>query len=185
VRLIAASNRDLTRAVAEGVLREDLFYRLNVIPIELPALRDRRDDISLLVDHFLQRFARETGKDVRSISPEALARLEVHRWPGNIRELQNVIERAIVLGRGSVLDVDALPIELLQPVPDSGLAPELPPEGLDLEATLEAIEQRLLRAALDRTGGVQTRAAELLKMSFRQFRYKLQKLGPTDQPRAR
>jgi two-component system response regulator PilR (NtrC family) len=185
VRLIAASNRDLTRAVADGVLREDLFYRLNVIPIELPALRERRDDIPLLVDHFLQRLAHETGKELRSIGPDALARLEGYRWPGNIRELQNVVERAVVLGTGAVLGVDALPAEFLQPIPDNGIAPELPPEGLDLEATLEAIEQRLLRAALERTGGVQTRAAELLKMSFRQFRYKLQKLGTTDPPRAR
>jgi two-component system response regulator PilR (NtrC family) len=179
VRLIAASNRDLPRAVAEGVLREDLFYRLNVIPIQLPPLRDRRDDIPLLVGHFIRKLSRETGKDVRGISPEALALLERYRWPGNIRELENAIERAIVLGTGSTLEVDALPTELLRPVAVSDVTLEIPPEGLDLEATLDGIEQRLLRAALERSGGVQTRAAELLKMSFRQFRYKLQKRNST------
>ena len=179
VRLIAASNRDLVPAVAEGILREDLFYRLNVIPIHLPSLRERRDDIPLLVNHFVKKLAQETGKDVRGISPEALAMLEQHRWPGNIRELENAIERAIVLGTGPMLQVDALPTELLQPSIAHDVTLEIPPEGLDLEATLESIEQRLLRAALERSGGVQTRAAELLKMSFRQFRYKLQKLdGP-------
>ena len=175
VRLIAASNRDLPRAVAEGVLREDLFYRLNVIPIHLPPLRERRDDIALLTAHFIQKLARETGKDVRGVSPEVLTLLERHRWPGNIRELENVIERAIVLGGGPTLEIDALPAELLRPDAARDVTVEIPPEGLDLEATLDSIEQRLLRAALERSGGVQTRAAELLKMSFRQFRYKLQK----------
>ena len=185
VRLIAASNRDLVGAVTDGVLREDLFYRLNVIPIHLPPLRERRDDIPLLVSHFVQKLARETGKDVRGISAEALVLLEQYRWPGNIRELQNAIERAIVLGAGPTLDVDALPTELLGPKPASDATVEIPPEGLDLEATLESLEQRLLRAALERSGGVQTRAAELLKMSFRQFRYKLQKAGGIEPPRAK
>jgi two-component system response regulator PilR (NtrC family) len=185
VRLIAASNRDLAAAVAEGALREDLFYRLNVIPIHLPPLRDRRDDIPLLVNHFLQKLARETGKDVRGISPQALAVLERSRWPGNVRELENAIERAVVLGTAPVIDVDALPAELLRPAAAPDVTLEIPPEGLDLEATLESIEQRLLHAALERSGGVQTRAAELLRMSFRQFRYKLQKRGADDGPRAR
>lgn len=185
VRLIAASNRDLAGAVSDGILREDLFYRLNVIPIHLPPLRERRDDIPLLVSHFVQKLVRETGKDVRGISAEALVRLEQYRWPGNIRELQNAIERAIVLGAGPTLDVDALPTELLGPKPAGDATLEIPPEGLDLEATLESLEQRLLRAALERSGGVQTRAAELLKMSFRQFRYKLQKAGGIEAPRAK
>ncbi len=185
VRLIAASNRDLAGSVAEGILREDLFYRLNVIPIHLPPLRERRDDIPFLVNHFVQKLARETGKEVRGVSPEALTLLEQYRWPGNIRELENAIERAIVLGTGPTLEVDALPTELLRPVPVSDATLEIPPEGLDLEATLDSIEQRLLRAALERSGGVQTRAAELLKMSFRQFRYKLQKAGGAETPRAK
>jgi two-component system response regulator PilR (NtrC family) len=185
VRLIVASNRDLARAVAEGVLREDLFYRVNVIPVHLPPLRERRDDIPLLVAHFIQKLARETGKDVRGISPEALVVLEQCRWPGNIRELENAIERAIVLGAGPTLGVDALPAELLRPATVRDATPEIPPDGLDLEATLEDIEQRLLRAALERSGGVQTRAAELLKMSFRQFRYKLQKHATAEAPRTK
>jgi two-component system, NtrC family, response regulator PilR len=185
VRLIAASNRDLAGAVAEGALREDLFYRLNVIPIHLPPLRERRDDIPLLVDYFLRKLAKETGKDVRGISADALAALEQYRWPGNIRELQNAIERAIVLGTGPTLEVAALPGELLRPARTSDATLEIPPEGLDLEATLDGIEQRLLRAALERCGGVQTRAAELLKMSFRQFRYKLQKAGGAEASRAK
>ena len=175
VRLIAASNRDISRAVADGVLREDLFYRLNVIPIHLPPLRDRREDIALLIAYFIQKIARETGKDVRGIAPEALVVLEKYRWPGNIRELQNAIERAIVLGSGATLEVDALPAELRRPAGARDITLEIPPEGLDLEATLERLEQQLLQAALERSGGVQTRAAELLKMSFRQFRYKLHK----------
>ena len=109
VRLIAASNRDLEDAVQEGILREDLFYRLNVIPIQLPPLRERREDIPLLVAHFLQKFSKELGKDVRGVTPEAMAVLERYRWPGNIRELENVLERAIVLGAGEMLGVDALP----------------------------------------------------------------------------
>jgi len=177
VRLIAASNRDLEEAVEEGVLREDLFYRLNVIPIQLPPLRERREDIPLLVAHFLQKFSKELGKDVRGVTPEALGVLERYRWPGNIRELENVLERAIVLGAGEILEVDSLPASVRFAGPDRRVtgALEIPDDGLDLEATLDDLESRYLQRALDRTGGVQTKAAELLKMTFRQFRYKLQK----------
>jgi two-component system response regulator PilR (NtrC family) len=177
VRLIAASNRDLEEAVKEGILREDLFYRLNVIPIQLPPLRERREDIPLLVAHFLQKFGKELGKDVRGITPEALTVLERYRWPGNIRELENVLERAIVLGAGEILSVDSLPASVRHAGPDrrgTGVV-EIPDDGLDLEAMLDELESRYLQQALDRTGGVQTKAAELLKMTFRQFRYKLQK----------
>jgi len=183
VRLIAASNRDVAKAVAEGVLREDLFYRLNVIPIHLPPLRERREDIPLLVAHFIQKISAELGKTVRGVTPEALAVLEQHRWPGNIRELENVIERALVLGSGDMLEAEALPPDLRRP-PDAQEVPiEIPPEGLDLEVTLDQIEHRYIQMALARTGGVQTRAAELLRISFRQFRYKLQKLTARAGPR--
>ena len=175
VRLIAASNRDLGKAVADGVLREDLFYRLNVIPIHLPPLRDRREDIPLLVAHFIKKLAREVGREVRSVTPEAVAVLEQYHWPGNIRELENVVERALVLGSSDMLVVDALPASVRQPRDRDELPVELPTEGLDLEATLDRIERRYIQLALDRVGGVQTRAAELLRVSFRQFRYKLQK----------
>ena len=176
VRLIAASNRDLEGAVEEGVLREDLFYRLNVIPIQLPPLRDRREDIPLLVAHFLQKFGKELGKEVRGVAPEAMAVFERYHWPGNIRELENVLERAIVLGAGEMLGVDSLPESVRRERPVKGLeSVDIPEDGLDLEATLDTIEGRYLQRALDRTGGVQTKAAERLKMTFRQFRYKLQK----------
>ena len=175
VRLVAASNRDLGKAVGDGTLREDLFYRLNVIPIHLPPLRDRREDIPLLVAHFVKKLATEMGRAVRGVTPDAAAVLEQYHWPGNIRELENVIERALVLGGGDMLQVDALPASIREPRPRDDVPVELPAEGIDLEATLQRIEQRYMQLALERVGGVQTRAAELLRVSFRQFRYKLQK----------
>lgn len=175
VRLIAASNRDLARAVADGHLREDLFYRLNVIPIHLPPLRQRREDIPLLVAHFIEKVSRALGRTPKPVTPEAMAILERYHWPGNIRELENVVERAIVLGSGEALDVEALPPALLAPTNQEDLPLDLPPQGLNLDELLDRIEQRYLELALRRTGGVQTRAAELLGLSFRQFRYKLQK----------
>jgi two-component system response regulator PilR (NtrC family) len=175
VRLIAASNRDVAKAVADGALREDLFYRLNVIPIHLPPLRERREDIPALVAHFITRLGAELGRPVRGATPEALAILESYRWPGNVRELENVIERALVLGSGDTLDARALPPDLQRPRDVQDISVEIPEEGLDLEATLSQVEQRYMQMALARTGGVQTRAAELLRVSFRQFRYKLQK----------
>ena len=176
VRLIAASNRDLETAVREGVMREDLFYRLNVIPIHLPPLRERREDIPFLVAHFVQKFNKELGKDVRGVTPEAMAVLERYHWPGNIRELENALERAIVLGTGEMVGVDALPdsVRRGRPPREPDVL-DLPEEGLDLEATLDDLERRYLQRALERTRGVQTKAAELLRMTFRQFRYKLQK----------
>jgi len=175
VRLIAASNRDVAKAVADGVLREDLFYRLNVIPIHLPPLRERREDIPLLVAHFVRRLSAELGRPVRGVTPEALAILETYRWPGNVRELENVMERALVLGSGDKLDAPGLPPDLRRPRDVQDVAVGIPEEGLDLEATLSQIERRYIQMALARTGGVQTRAAELLRVSLRQIRYKLQK----------
>jgi two-component system, NtrC family, response regulator PilR len=178
VRLVAASNRDLGKAVADGALREDLFYRLNVIPIHLPPLRDRREDIPLLVAHFVKKLAKEVGRSVRGVSPDAVAILEQYHWPGNIRELENVVERAMVLGSGDMLGVDSLPASVREPIRRDEMRVELPADGIDLEATLDRIERRYMQLALDRVGGVQTRAAELLRVSFRQFRYKLQKFQP-------
>jgi two-component system response regulator PilR (NtrC family) len=176
VRLIAASNRDLETAVKDGTMREDLFYRLNVLPIHLPPLRERREDIPLLVAHFLQKFSKELGKEVKGVAPEAMAILERYHWPGNIRELENVLERAIVLGAGEMLTAEALPESVRRGRPARGPdVADLPEEGMDLEATLDELESRYLQRALERTGGVQTKAAELLGMTFRQFRYKLQK----------
>jgi two-component system response regulator PilR (NtrC family) len=177
VRLIAASNRDLTRAMADGLLREDLFYRLNVIPVHLPPLRERREDIPLLVAHFIEKISKAVGKSAQGVTPETLAILEGYLWPGNIRELENVIERAIVLGNGEMITPDALPPNLTRPADPKDVLLDIPDNGLDLEAHLERIEQRYIQQALERTGGNQTRAAEVLGLSFRQFRYKLQKYG--------
>jgi two-component system response regulator PilR (NtrC family) len=177
VRLIAASNRDLVKAVADGVLREDLYYRLNVIPVHLPPLRERPEDIPILVAHFIGRIAKDVGKRIAGISPEALAILERYHWPGNIRELENVIERAIVLGSGEQITPDALPPHLAQPAERGDFPVEIPSGGMDLEGLLAAVESRYIRLALDRAGGLQVRAAELLRLSFRQFRYKIQKHG--------
>ena len=177
VRLIAASNRDLVKAVAEGVLREDLYYRLNVIPIHLPPLRERTQDIPILVAYFIGRIAKDVSKPVRGISPDALGILERYHWPGNIRELENVIERAIVLGSGEQIAMDALPTHLAAPREGAGFPVEIPASGLDLEGLLADVELRYIRQALERAGGLQVRAAELLRLSFRQFRYKIQKHG--------
>jgi two-component system response regulator PilR (NtrC family) len=184
VRLIAASNVNLSKAVAGGTLRGDLFYRLNVIPIHLPPLRERREDIALLAAHFIQKLAHDVGRTVRGVSPDALAVLERYHWPGNVRELENVIERALVLGSGETVAPEALPPTLLHPPDPQPPALELPPAGFDLEAALDALEYRYVRMALDRTAGVQTRAAELLGLSFRQLRYKLQKHGARTASRA-
>jgi two-component system response regulator PilR (NtrC family) len=185
VRLIAASNVNLGKAVAEGALRGDLFYRLNVIPIHLPPLRERREDIPLLIAHFMQTVGKEVGRTVRGVSPDALAALERYHWPGNIRELENVIERALVLGSGEILEVEALPPAVLNPGPRPAPSLETPTPGFDLERTLEDLEYRYIQMALERTGGVQTAAAEILGISFRQFRYKLQKHSTrTAAPRA-
>jgi two-component system response regulator PilR (NtrC family) len=177
VRLIAASNRDLSKAVADGVLREDLYYRLNVIPIHMPPLRERLEDIPLLVSHFVARMTKDVGKSVKGISPESLAILERYHWPGNIRELENVVERAIVLGSGDFLSPDSLPPHLHAPRDEQTVNVEIPPAGMDLEGTLTRIENGYIRLALERSGWLQVRAAELLGLSFRQFRYKLQKHG--------
>ena len=177
VRLIAASNRDLAKAIADGVLREDLYYRLNVIPILLPPLRARTEDIPLLVSHFIGRVAKDVGKMVAGITPEALGVLERYHWPGNIRELENVIERAIVLGSGDQITPEALPPHLTQPAERGEFPVDIPVGGVDLEGLLAAVESRYIRLALDRAGGLQVRAAELLRLSFRQFRYKIQKHG--------
>src|SRR5438105_10223802 len=180
VRLIAASNRDVAKAVADGALREDRFYRLNVIPIQLPPLRHRRQEISLLAAHFVRKISDELGKSVKGVSPEALAILENYRWPGHVRELENVIERALVLGSGDMLDARALPPDLQRPPDVLDISVVIPEAGLELVATLSTVDDQYIQMALARTGGVQTRAAELLRVSFRQFRYKLQKYARPD-----
>jgi two-component system response regulator PilR (NtrC family) len=177
VRIVAATNRDLPQAIAARTFREDLFYRLNVISLHIQPLRERREDIPLLVSHFLQKFA-GSGNPPKLISPDALAALERFPWPGNVRELENVIERAVTLEAGPVLRVESLPDSVQGPqTPDFGGGIVLPDEGLDLDELMERIERDLLRQALRRAEGIQNRAAQLLRTSFRSFRYRLQKYG--------
>ncbi len=158
VRVIAATNADLAKLVAEGRFREDLFYRLCVITIPLPPLRERREDVPLLVETLLARAAAENGKAVPSVTPATMKALLDHDWPGNVRELENVLERALVLGHG-VIDLDQLPDTVRRSVPR---AAALPAEGLSFKDAVAAYERALLSAALHRASGVQKRAAELL-----------------------
>ncbi len=179
-RILAATNRDLEVEVKAGRFREDLFYRLNVIQVRLPPLRERRGDIPLFVDYFLDRFASELGHRKPRLSPEAARVLEAYDWPGNLRELANVLERAATLVEGEVVGPELFPPSLrggAAAVAGPSAPAVLPQEGLDLEAHLDAIERRLLEQALGRAGGVKTEAARILSLSFRSLRYRLAKFG--------
>jgi two-component system, NtrC family, response regulator PilR len=178
VRVIAATNKDLEEEIAEGRFREDLYYRLSVIPIHLPPLRERREDIPLLAREFLERFSKSMNKQIDGIEPEGMRRLEVYDWPGNVRELENTIERAVALENSRRISVDSLPDRVRnyyqESVPHAehnGNGIELPAEGLSLEDHIRKVERSYLLAALERSGGVRTRAADLLKMSYRSFRH--------------
>lgn len=162
VRIIAATNIDLEVAVQESVFREDLFYRLNVITIELPTLRKRTEDIPLLARHFLSHYADENEKPIEQISPSAMELLMDYAWPGNVRELENVIERAVVLSTAEELDVDLLPPMIRQPDSSQLPAASLPSNGMAFKDAISAYERQLIIKALQTTGGVQKRAAELL-----------------------
>ena len=172
VRVIAATNRDLGESIRSGNFREDLFYRINVIPIALPPLRQRKEDIPLLVDHFIAKFANQLGVPQKRISTDAMRLIEKYQWPGNVRELENVIERMIALEPSEVLTTKSLPEHILLggAIPDVATF-DLPPEGISLQDHLESIGKIFMLKALERSGGVQTQAAELLRMSFRSFRY--------------
>ncbi len=176
VRIVAATNRDLSQAIAAKTFREDLFYRLNVISLHVSPLRERREDIPLLVSHFLQKFV-SAGNPPKLISPDALGALEQYGWPGNVRELEHVIERAVTLEPGPVLRVESLPESVRGPHAPDFTGISLPDEGLDLDALMERIERDLLKQALRRAEGIQSRAAQIVRTSFRSFRYRLQKYG--------
>ena len=199
VRVIAATNKDLDALVGEGQFREDLYYRLRVIPINVPPLRERGDDVILLANHFLKKFAHQMSKRVREISPESLDRLRGYDWPGNVRVLENTIERAVAMYTSTPTDAKAAPFggnpaadnDLLQvELPaerakaraavasaNAGGAPgvALPNDGLDMERYIADVERSLLQSALRRSQGVQTRAAEMLKLSYRSFRHLMKK----------
>ncbi len=178
VRVLAATNRDVEASVRGGQLRQDLFYRLNVIRIELPPLRDRREDVPRLADRFAHRFAEELGKEVRGLSADALRALDRYPFPGNIRELENMMERAVALASGPVLGLGDLPAEVAgQSAAPTGSLATLPEGGCALDDVLGEVERRLILEALDRTRGVRTQAAKLLGISFRSLRYRLEKLG--------
>ena len=180
IRVIAATNQDLAKAIAEGRFREDLYYRINVIPISLPPLRERREDIPLIAEHFIAKYGEQMEKEITGISHEAMDLLVHHEWPGNIRELENVMERAVALEATPVILPDSLPTNIRGESPRAPTASAAPVEGFpesgfDLEAHVKEIERGYISEALKRAGGVQVKAAELLGMSFRSFRYYVKK----------
>ena len=170
VRLLAATHRDLEALVKAGTFRDDLYYRINVVTLVVPPLRERREDIPLLLDHFLVKFARANGKTIRGLTREARDTLLRYDYPGNVRELENLMERAVVLTRDEVIGLADLPLSVRETEPESGEATGLP-------AAVEGLERRMIRDALAYADGVQTRAAEALGISERVLRYKLRKYG--------
>jgi two-component system response regulator PilR (NtrC family) len=182
VRIVAATNRDLETEVEKGTFRQDLFYRLNVIQLRLPPLRERREDIPLLVDHFIRKFSAEHGRQINGTEPEAMSALMGYHFPGNVRELENLIERAVTLAPGDRVSSEALPTLKGVSASDSTLgspATALPAQGIDLERVVEDFERSLIIRALERTSGHRTEAARLLGVTFRSLRYRLSKLGIT------
>jgi two-component system response regulator PilR (NtrC family) len=180
IRIIAATNRDLSKMVNDGQFREDLFYRINVIPVQLPPLRERQEDIPLLAEHFLAKYAAQVGKPIARLSPDAMQCLQAYQWPGNIRELENAIERAVTLERDSTVQVESLPDRIRgngvpMALPAGGPPATLPDSGFDLEQHVQRIEREYIAQALRRAGGVKVKAADLLGMSFRSFRYYMKK----------
>ena len=183
VRVIAATNRDLERQVAENTFREDLYYRLNVIPVVVPPLRDRREDVPLLVNHFVKKYAKSAGRTIAQVNPESLNELSNYEWPGNVRQLENTIERAVALETGEFLRVQ-LPMERARArAAAAGVgadsvsvaASAVLPDGMDMEKYVAEIERSLLKSALQQSNGVQTRAADVLKISYRSFRHLMKK----------
>ncbi len=187
VRIIAATNRDLEKEVMEGRFREDLYYRLNVITIRTPALRERPEDIPLLVQYFLDKYSKEQGKTVQGISSFAMNALMKYPFPGNVRELENIIERSVALSTSSLILPESLSLARYKqkqennstsaPISIEDFEPVLPKDGVDLDAFLGKIEKSLLTQALEKTAGVKVEAAKLLGLNFRSFRYRLAKYG--------
>ncbi|MFP5221710.1 MAG: sigma-54-dependent transcriptional regulator [Acidobacteriota bacterium] len=175
IRIVAATNKNLQDCVAAGTFREDLFYRLNVVRIDMPALRERREDVPLLASHFLRKYAAENEKSVQGFTTEAMDALTGYEWPGNVRQLQNVVERCVVLASGELIGVDDLPAELRDEDTQYKSAVDLLPVQLNLSDTLEKIEAALVRRALARTDFVQVKAAEMLGISKSLLQYKLKK----------
>ena len=175
IRIVAATNRDLVKAVAEGIFREDLFYRLNVVSIHLPPLRERREDIPFLAAHFLDKFAKENTREMKGFSPSAMDYLSAYEWPGNVRQLENVIERCVVLSSNDTVGAEDLPPEIKDEESQFKSAVDLLPTKLDLSETLEKIEAAVIRRALVKADFIQVKAAELLNVSKSLLQYKLKK----------
>src|SRR5687767_7077147 len=178
VRVVAATHSDLAKMVAEGAFREDLFYRLNVLPVQLPPLRERREDIPLLVQHFFQRLAQDSGRTGMTVSQEAMRRLMAYRWPGNVRQLENTVERALAFTQGrSVIDVQDLPPEIQNHSSGvEGTEPWLPEDGIDFERYIEGVELSLIKRSLERTQGNKRQAARLLNLKRTTLIEKLKRL---------
>jgi two-component system response regulator PilR (NtrC family) len=183
VRVIAATNRDLERQVADSTFREDLYYRLSVIPVTVPPLRERREDLPLLVNHFLRKYLPAARKNIVRVKPDSLSALANYDWPGNVRQLENTIERAVALETGEELQVE-LPVERARAraaaagagADGMSITPgSVLPEGMDMEKYVAEIERSLLKSALQQSHGVQARAADVLKISYRSFRHLMKK----------
>jgi len=173
--VLSATHRDLQKLIAEGRFREDLFYRIQVVPVVVPPLRERKEDIPRLVAHFIEKLGQRTNAKVHGIDEPALARLCAYSWPGNVRELENVIEQALVFAEGEVIDVGALPASVRGGLPDNALA--LPPSEMSLPDILEDLERQLIQRAYDKSGGVKTETARLLGIKTSALYYKLEKYG--------
>ena len=178
VRILSASNRNLKEDVTQNLFREDLFYRLNVINIEVPSLRERLDDIPLLVNHFIKEYSEgDTRTDIK-LSPEVWKSFYAYAWPGNVRELENVIERGMVLNTGGVVTIDDLPEELVEEKADAEVdLNKIVPLDITLPEALEQVEGKLIKRALDHAGQVQAQAAEILGISRHVMHYKMKKFG--------
>jgi transcriptional regulator with PAS, ATPase and Fis domain len=174
VRVVAATNRDLKAMVADGRFRDDLYYRINVLSIDVPPLRERRDDIPVLINFFLKKHTRNTSRLVRGLTPEARTVMQDYAWPGNVRQLESAIERAILLCEGDLITIEDLPLEVRQetrPVAEGAF--KLPPEGV----MFEDVERNLILQAMERTDYNITKAAKLLGLTFRTLQYRLEKFG--------
>jgi two-component system response regulator PilR (NtrC family) len=182
VRIVSATNKDLEEEVIQGRFREDLYYRLNVIQIHLPPLRERKEDIPLLAQHFLEKYSKESGKEIGQISSYAIESLMDYSLPGNVRELENIIQRSVTLETSNIILPESLALSSFKEKKrkEEGLRIELTEEGIDLDKLMEKVEKDLILQALKEAGGIKKRAAKILGVSFDSIRYRIDKLGLKD-----